>query len=581
MVSAGLFIKRLFDVLVSSTVLVFLSPLIALIATVVKCHDGGPVLFTQPRVGKDRKTFKCYKFRTMVLGAETIGNALIVTSDDSRMTRVGRWLRLWSLDELPQLLNVLRGDMSIVGPRPWVAEQAAYCSPKDARRFEFKPGLAGWAVIHGRNNLSWTDRIRLDLWYVDHWSLWLDFLIFIKAFVVIFRREGVFTVVPLDNTTPTDSAWIEPEIVLPGGSLLINVPDIKTETQPLISVIIPAQNAEKTLKPCLESVIRSGHPSYECIVVNDGSTDRTGSIAKEFGVRVIDHSNGSLGPAYARNQGAGVARGDILFFVDSDVVLAPGALDCVAKTFQEKTDLAAVFGSYDASPTAPGVISQYRNLLHHFVHQVGNSEASTFWAGCGAIRREVFEQMAGFDEKRFPIPSIEDIELGYRLRKSGYRILLDKSIQGTHLKEWNLSSLIRTDIFCRAIPWARLIFETNILPNDLNVKMEQRVSFALVALAIASLPFGILETELLAGSLAALIGVVILNRGLYGLFFRRHGILFTTACIPLHLLYYLYSGLSYCWVWLEIQGKRLVTAQVIPTWNPIQRGATGNGDKNN
>ena len=125
------------------------------------------------------------------------------------------------------------------------------------------------------------------------------------------------------------------------------------------------------------------------------------------------------------------------------------------------------------------MISQYRNLLHHFVHQNGNREASTFWAGCGAIRRSVFEKIGGFDEKRFRRPSIEDIELGYRLRQSGYRILLDKRLQGTHLKGWNLYSLIRTDISCRAMPWSRLILETKKLPDDLNLKLGQRVSFCI------------------------------------------------------------------------------------------------------
>ena len=184
--------KRLFDIAVAASALVSLSPVIALISLAIKLDDNGPILFIQERVGRSRRNFRCYKFRTMVFGAESIGNGLTVTANDSRITRVGRLLRLWTLDEIPQLINILMGDMSIVGPRPWVPAQAAYCSPADSRRFNFKPGMAGWAWIHGRNRLAWDERVRMDLWYVDHWSLSLDFSILKRAFVLLFRRDGVY-----------------------------------------------------------------------------------------------------------------------------------------------------------------------------------------------------------------------------------------------------------------------------------------------------------------------------------------------------------------------------------------------------
>lgn len=169
--TAALTLKRLFDIIISRSALLSLSPLIALICAAIKIDDGGPVLFIQDRVGRDRRLFRCYKFRTMVPGAETQGTGLKVTRDDWRITRIGHWLRLWTLDEIPQLINVLKGDMSIVGPRPWVPAEAAYCSAEDARRFDFKPGMAGWAWIHGRNSLPSDERVRLDVSYVDHWSL--------------------------------------------------------------------------------------------------------------------------------------------------------------------------------------------------------------------------------------------------------------------------------------------------------------------------------------------------------------------------------------------------------------------------
>jgi lipopolysaccharide/colanic/teichoic acid biosynthesis glycosyltransferase len=184
--------KRLCDISVAAMALIVLSPLIALIALAIKLDDRGPVFFAQERVGRRRKNFRCYKFRTMIVGAEKIGNKLTVTADDERITRVGRLLRNWTLDEIPQLWNVLKGDMSVVGPRPWVPAQAAYCSLEDSRRFDFKPGMAGLAWINGRNRLPWNERVRMDLCYVDHWSLSLDFSILLKAAVLLFRRDGVY-----------------------------------------------------------------------------------------------------------------------------------------------------------------------------------------------------------------------------------------------------------------------------------------------------------------------------------------------------------------------------------------------------
>jgi glycosyltransferase involved in cell wall biosynthesis len=335
---------------------------------------------------------------------------------------------------------------------------------------------------------------------------------------------------------------------------------MSVEPAPTISVIIPVYNGAAYLNSCLQAVAASDYRSYECIVVDDGSTDGGRSIAAQFpiSVRVLHLAEGPRGPAYARNRGAEAARGAILFFLDADIMLSSRALRRVANLFQERTDVAAVFGSYDSRPAAAGVVSRYRNLLHHFVHQNGNREASTFWAGCGAIRRSVFEEIGGFDDKRFSRPSIEDIELGYRLRQSGYRIVLDKGLQGTHLKSWNLYSLIRTDISCRAMPWSRLILEAKKLPNDLNLKVGQRVSFALVTLACVFVLGSIVQPGWLVGSAAALVAVGIINRRLYAFFIRQGGIRFALVSFGLHVVYYLYSGLSYVSVWLEYHLRRVV-----------------------
>lgn len=329
---------------------------------------------------------------------------------------------------------------------------------------------------------------------------------------------------------------------------------------PSISVVVPAFNAALHLNRCLEAVFANDR-ICECIVVDDGSTDDSSSIARQFGARVVHLSDGPLGPAYARNRGAEAALGEIIFFVDADVVLAAGAFERVLTVFQEHANLAAVFGSYDAHPAASGMISQYRNLLHHFVHQNGNTDASTFWAGCGAIRHSVFTRIGGFDEKRFSRPSIEDIELGYRLRSAGYRILLDKQLQGTHLKRWSFFSLVRTDIRCRAIPWSRLIHESPKVPQDLNLVPAQKASVALMGLACAFVALGLVWQGSFTLSALALSGVIFLNRRLYAFFWRERGISFAISCIPLHLFYKLYSGLSYFYVCAEFQIKKLTKAR--------------------
>jgi GT2 family glycosyltransferase len=209
---------------------------------------------------------------------------------------------------------------------------------------------------------------------------------------------------------------------------------------PSVSVIVPAYNSSRELRECLSALSRSVPPPLEIIVVDDASTDDTSSVATEHGAIVLRLAR-NAGPAAARNAGGRAAQGDIVLFVDSDVVVAPEAIRRVVKAFEDDPALAAVFGSYDRRPRAPGLVSQYRNLLHRYTHQIGNPEAGTFWSGCGAIRRSVFVGVGGFDAARFPRPSIEDIELGNRLRIAGHRIRLDREIQGTHLKRWGLWSV--------------------------------------------------------------------------------------------------------------------------------------------
>ena len=185
-----LILKRIFDVIGSGIGLIILLPIFVIIGILIKLNSKGPVFFIQERAGKDGKVFRAYKLRTMVDNAEKMGKGL--KKDDPRITRIGKYLR-WGIDELPQLINVFKGDMSLIGPRPTLIEQVSRYSKEHRRRLEMKPGITGWALVNGRNVLSWPEKIKLDIWYIDHWSLWLDFKILIKTiWVVIFTREGVY-----------------------------------------------------------------------------------------------------------------------------------------------------------------------------------------------------------------------------------------------------------------------------------------------------------------------------------------------------------------------------------------------------
>ncbi len=181
-------IKRLFDLAVAGVALILLLPVLLLVAAVVLIADGPPVIFRQKRPGLRGEIFTLYKFRTMRGGVDPYGNPL---PDSQRLTRLGTFLRTTSLDELPELWNVLRGEMSIVGPRPLLVEYLPRYSKEQARRHEVLPGVTGWAQVNGRNALSWEEKFRLDVWYVDHWSLLLDLKIVLMTVGKVLRREGI------------------------------------------------------------------------------------------------------------------------------------------------------------------------------------------------------------------------------------------------------------------------------------------------------------------------------------------------------------------------------------------------------
>jgi lipopolysaccharide/colanic/teichoic acid biosynthesis glycosyltransferase len=179
-------VNRPGDVGIAGLGLIVTSPVLAIAALAIKLEDGGPVLYRQARVGKEGIDFELVKLRTMVVGAERQGAGFAVDRGDPRITRVGRVLRRLSIDELPQLWNVLRGDMSVIGPRPTLRYQVELYTVRQRRRLEVKPGVTGWAQVHGRAGLPWADRIELDVWYVEHRSPWLDLKILLRTPLALF-----------------------------------------------------------------------------------------------------------------------------------------------------------------------------------------------------------------------------------------------------------------------------------------------------------------------------------------------------------------------------------------------------------
>jgi hypothetical protein len=326
-----------------------------------------------------------------------------------------------------------------------------------------------------------------------------------------------------------------------------------------ISVIIPVYNGAGTLPSCLAALNGSDRAPDEVIVVDDSSSDGSADMALSCGARVIPMEGGPGGPAAARNRGATLASSEILFFIDADVVLHPESLGRLARYFADLPEVDAIFGSYDDAPADQGVVSRYKNLLHHHVHQSGRREATTFWAGCGAVRRHAFLAAGGFNE-RYRTASIEDVELGHRLIHAGFRVRLCPDVFCTHLKAWTLAGLIRCDLFQRAVPWSRLIGTSGSVPNDLNLGWTSRVGAAAAWSFTASLTLAAARPGALLLAAAAAATVFACNASLFRLFHRRCGLGFCCLAFGIHLLYLIYSSLTFA----IIAGPSLLARAVSP-----------------
>jgi glycosyltransferase involved in cell wall biosynthesis len=293
------------------------------------------------------------------------------------------------------------------------------------------------------------------------------------------------------------------------------------------------------------SALRDGD---EFIVAADGEGDGSWRIAERHGAQVVKLPSAG-GPACARNAGAAAATSDILLFVDADVTIPPDCVMKVAAIFRDEPELAAVIGSYDAAPAQADFLSQFKNLFHHYVHQHGSGDASTFWGACGAIRREIFLRAGGFDET-YARPSVEDIELGYRLRAASHRIRLAHDLQVKHWKKWDARNLVKTDMLDRAAPWTELILRQAIrrkapVGKDLNLGTAYRFSVITSYLLVACLMVGLIAPWVL-WMVPPLLGVFLsLHHPLFRFFKEKRGWRFLMRTVFWRFCYDLCSGIGF------------------------------------
>jgi len=322
-------------------------------------------------------------------------------------------------------------------------------------------------------------------------------------------------------------------------------------TEPSIAIVMPAWNAARLLPKVLPAALEAADGA-SVLVVDPGSTDGTAELAEQLGARVVRLPY-RVGPARARNVGVAHVDADVVLFIDADCVPRADVVQRVQRAFASDPELVSLAGSYDATPSDPGFFSQYMNLRHHYTHHRAERTDATFWAGCGAVRRDAFLAVGGFDADRFPRPQIEDIELGYRLRALG-TARLDPEIQVTHLKRWTLRGTVYTDIVERGVPWTELMLERGGVPNDLNLRTSQRVAAVLAPFALVCV--GLAPGALLVGkpalALAALclLGVSTwLQRDFIAELARLRGAGFAARAWLFHQVHLTYSALTFavCW----------------------------------
>ncbi len=324
-----------------------------------------------------------------------------------------------------------------------------------------------------------------------------------------------------------------------------------------VAIVIPAFDAARHLPEVLDAAHAAAGEaggSVEIVVVDAGSGDDTAAVAERHGARVVRLPE-RVGPAEARNRGVDAVDAEVVLFLDSDCVPHRDVVRRVRAAFAADPDLAGLSGSYDAEPRDRGFFSRYMNLRHHATHQAARRENATFWAGCGAVRRRAFLAAGGFDAARYPRPAIEDIELGLRLAEVG-GTRLDPDLQVKHLKRWTARSVIVTDVFCRAVPWSRLLLERGGLPDDLNLRLSQRLAALLAPVALAAvvaLPWALVAGVwwLALASALTIASSVALNGYLVRAFARAAGPVFAAGGWLFHQVHLIYSAATWGVLWLR------------------------------
>jgi glycosyltransferase involved in cell wall biosynthesis len=311
------------------------------------------------------------------------------------------------------------------------------------------------------------------------------------------------------------------------------------KTTPVISVIIPVYNGAETIGLCLSCLYASAFPAFEIIVIDDQSTDDTAALLKTFPCKTIKCTV-NAGPAAARNLGALRAEGQIFFFLDADILVEPNSLTEIAAAFSSRPEMSAMFGSYQPHSVATNFFSSFKNLVHHHTHQTSNEAATTFCGGFGAIRRETFFAMDCFDVSyRF----LEDVEFGERLNRGGHKVWLNKDLQFSHCKRYSLLSLIRSDLYGRAIPWTRFILKTGTTRNDLNTQTHHVWSVLLSYVLLLAVPALSSFTRVLIWISLAL--TLVLLNGKFLRFVRlQRGTWFACGAALMSWLVYLYCGVG-------------------------------------
>jgi glycosyltransferase involved in cell wall biosynthesis len=314
---------------------------------------------------------------------------------------------------------------------------------------------------------------------------------------------------------------------------------------PKISIIVPVYTGGKHFDICLQSLTQVDLKPHEIIIVGDGEGDGSWRKADTYGFRGICQETQG-GPAKARNFGATVATGEWLLFLDADVEASPNLISIAQKSITQYSDTDAFIGSYDDSPGDTGFLSQYRNLLHHFVHQEAGSEASTFWGACGLIRKSAFEKVGGFDAKTYTAPSIEDIELGYRLKRADMRIRHQNDLLVKHWKRWTAIKMLRTDLFQRAVLWTKLILQTKESHYELNLGLKYRIGLVCSFLILFA-PIVLIFSPFLALTLSLICAIFYLwiHARLFHFLKNKKGLYFTVKSAFWRWVYDLCSGLGF------------------------------------